>query len=69
LWVFTPFWRRVQASGDAPKPLLPPKPRIAGYTIESWRLEPTHPDWAGGLRETWKPEELPAQARLGISAN
>ena len=29
--------------------------RTLKATIESWRLEPTHPDWARGLRETWKP--------------
>jgi deoxyribodipyrimidine photo-lyase len=69
LRVFTPFWRRVQASGDPPKPMPAPKtlcpiPDLASDTIESWRLEPTHPDWAGGLRETWQPGESSAQARL-----
>jgi deoxyribodipyrimidine photo-lyase len=69
LRVFAPFWRRVQASGDPPKPLLPPKalcpgPHIGGDTIESWRLEATNPEWAGDLGEAWKPGELPAQARL-----
>jgi deoxyribodipyrimidine photo-lyase len=70
LRVFTPFWRRVQASGDPPKPVPAPKalcpiPDLASDTIESWRLEPTRPDWAGGLRETWQPGEMSAQARLG----
>ena len=69
LRVFTPFWRRVQALGDPPKPLPAPK-RLArdrtlqATALESWRLEPTQPDWAGGLRETWKPGELSAQQRL-----
>jgi deoxyribodipyrimidine photo-lyase len=27
-------------------------------------LEPTKPDWAGDLRETWKPGEATAQAQL-----
>jgi deoxyribodipyrimidine photo-lyase len=69
LRVFTPFWRRVQASGDPPKPLpaptsLCPGPNLAGESIESFRLEPAHPDWAGGLRETWTPGEASGQARL-----
>src|ERR1700738_4266303 len=69
LRVFTPFWRRVQASGDPPKPLPAPKalrpgPDRASETVESWQLVPAHPDWAGGLRKTWKPGELSAQARL-----
>ena len=58
LRVFTPFWRRVQSLGDPPKPLPAPKklsgvPDLAGDALEDWQLEPTQPDWAGGLRETW----------------
>jgi deoxyribodipyrimidine photo-lyase len=69
LRVFTPFWRRVLASGDQPKPLPAPKrlwpaPDLASDPLEDWGLEPTRPDWAGGLRETWKPGEISAQARL-----
>jgi deoxyribodipyrimidine photo-lyase len=69
LRVFTPFWKRVQSFGDPPKPLPAPKalspvPGIAGDALESWHLEPTHPDWAGGLRQTWTPGEASAQARL-----
>jgi deoxyribodipyrimidine photo-lyase len=67
--VFTPFWRRVQSLGDPPKPLpaptsLRPADGIANEAIEDWRLEPSRPDWAGGLRETWTPGEAAAQARL-----
>jgi deoxyribodipyrimidine photo-lyase len=70
LRVFTPFWRRVQALGDPPSPLPAPKrlrpgPTLASDSIEGWGLEPTQPDWAGGLRETWRPGELSAQAQLG----
>jgi deoxyribodipyrimidine photo-lyase len=69
LRVFTPFWRRVQSLGDPPAPLpapetLRPAPRLAGDVVEAWRLEPSAPDWAGGLRETWRPGERAAQARL-----
>jgi deoxyribodipyrimidine photo-lyase len=70
LRVFTPFWRRVLTSGDPPKPLPAPKrlrhgPSLSGDTVERWRLEPAHPDWAAGLRESWKPGEISARARLG----
>jgi deoxyribodipyrimidine photo-lyase len=69
LRVFTPFWRRLQARGEPARPLPAPKlldsaTHIAGEPLESWRLEPTTPDWAGGLRDTWKPGEPSAQARL-----
>jgi deoxyribodipyrimidine photo-lyase len=69
LRVFTPFWRRVLASGDPPPPLPAPKtlravPNLAGETLENWRLEPAQPDWAGGLRDTWIAGELSAQAKL-----
>jgi deoxyribodipyrimidine photo-lyase len=69
LRVFTPFWRRVQALGDPPAPLpapeaLRPAPHLAGDAVDRWRLEPVDPDWAGGLRETWRPGERAAQTRL-----
>jgi deoxyribodipyrimidine photo-lyase len=69
LRVFTPFWRRVQALGDPPKPFPAPKtlrpgPNLPSESIDSWQLEPTRPDWAGGLRETWRPGEQSAQAQL-----
>jgi deoxyribodipyrimidine photo-lyase len=69
LRVFTPFWRRVQALGDPPKPLPAPKTLngvsdIASDALDDWHLEPTRPDWAGGLRESWQPGEASAQAQL-----
>ena len=69
LSVFTPFWRRVQALGDPPKPLPAPKrlngvSNLASDELEDWELEPTRPDWAAGLRESWQPGEATAQARL-----
>ena len=67
LRVFTPFWRRVLALGDPPQPLPAPKalrpgPELASDPLESYGLEPARPDWAGRLRESWKPGE--AQARV-----
>jgi deoxyribodipyrimidine photo-lyase len=69
LRVFTPFWRRLQGLGDPQNPLPAPRkliagPCLAGDRLESWRLEPSHPDWAGGLRGSWQPGEASAQARL-----
>ncbi|MCC8954567.1 deoxyribodipyrimidine photo-lyase [Bradyrhizobium sp. Pear77] len=67
--VFTPFWRRVQGLGDPPAPLPAPKKLasvsgVASEALDDWNLEPTRPDWAGGLRDTWTPGEAAAQARL-----
>jgi deoxyribodipyrimidine photo-lyase len=67
--VFTPFWKRVLALGDPPQPLpvpksLPSVAGVAGLAVEDLSLEPTTPDWAGGLRETWQVGERAAQARL-----
>jgi deoxyribodipyrimidine photo-lyase len=69
LRVFTPFWRRVQGLGDPPKPVPAPNRLtsvrgVATESLDDWALEPTRPDWAGGLRETWTPGEAAAQARL-----
>jgi deoxyribodipyrimidine photo-lyase len=59
----------VLASGDPPRPLPAPKHRntmsaLGSDDLESWGLEPSRPDWAGGLRETWRPGEPAAQQRL-----
>ncbi|MBR0801671.1 deoxyribodipyrimidine photo-lyase [Bradyrhizobium jicamae] len=69
LRVFTPFWRRVLGLGDPPRPLPAPKKlssiaSIPSESLDDWDLEPTRPDWAGGLRESWTPGEAAAQARL-----
>ena len=71
--VFTPFARACLAR---PKPTAPlPAPRairgatgVASDPLEEWGLLPTQPDWAGGLRETWKPGEAAAAARLATVA-
>ena len=67
--VFTPFWRACRAMGDPPAPSPAPK-HIDGAEVppgdrlDDWCLRPTAPDWAGGLRETWRPGEAGAQERL-----
>ncbi|MGF7177025.1 cryptochrome/photolyase family protein [Azospirillum doebereinerae] len=68
--VFTPFWRSVSASLDPPHPTRPPaaltapKTPVASDRLADWRLLPTAPDWAGGLRESWEPGEAAARERL-----
>lgn len=68
--VFTPFYR---AALDQPEPRHPyPSPReiptsstsIPSDDLASWGLEPTSPDWAGGLRERWEPGEASAHRTL-----
>ena len=67
--VFTPFWRACLARPEPAAPLPAPArlrgaPAPASERLEDWRLLPTKPDWAGGLREAWKPGERAAQAKL-----
>jgi deoxyribodipyrimidine photo-lyase len=69
LRVFTPFWRRVLTLGQPPEPLPAPKKLrplagLSGDPLESWGLEPAHPDWADGLRQSWTPGEISGQQRL-----
>ncbi|MCC6780299.1 MAG: deoxyribodipyrimidine photo-lyase [Hyphomicrobiales bacterium] len=68
--VFTPFWRRMR-NGPPPRAPLPTPgrlpaalPGIESDRLEDWKLEPTRPDWAGGLRAAWQPGEAAAQDTL-----
>lgn len=72
--VFTPYWRAVRERGEpatslpTPRELskagLPAALRKRTVAIADLALEPTEPDWAGGLREAWTPGEGGAQDRL-----
>ncbi|QFR32092.1 deoxyribodipyrimidine photo-lyase [Ancylobacter sp. TS-1] len=66
--VFTPFYRNARqqevsvprrAEGEWRFAKAPDSERL-----DDWALEPTAPDWAGGLRESWTPGERGAAARL-----
>jgi deoxyribodipyrimidine photo-lyase len=39
-------------------------PDLASDVLASWRLEPSRPDWAEGLRDSWTPGEASARAQL-----
>ncbi|SDH29395.1 deoxyribodipyrimidine photo-lyase [Leifsonia sp. 98AMF] len=70
--VYTPFWRACLAAPAPRKPGPAPQgvhggslPRsLETVTLDELGLLPTHPDWAGGLRETWEPGEKAAHAQL-----
>jgi deoxyribodipyrimidine photo-lyase len=67
--VFTPFWRALAAQPQRAPVKAPPHFKtfdggVGSEDLEGWALLPRHPDWAGGLRETWTPGEAGAHARL-----
>ncbi|WP_243076438.1 deoxyribodipyrimidine photo-lyase [Microbacterium sp. SS28] len=68
--VFTPFWRAClnglppRAPLPEPREIAGPRASISSDELADWDLLPRHPDWAGGLRETWEPGEPAARARL-----
>ena len=68
--VFTAFWRACRSlpsPGEplpAPKNLRPPERWPESDKVADWKLLPTAPDWAGGLRATWTPGEATARQRL-----
>ncbi|WP_105035348.1 cryptochrome/photolyase family protein [Cryobacterium aureum] len=73
--VFTPFWRACTA-GAPPRAPYPAPTAIPGWVgdptadildsddLDDWGLEPSSPDWAGGLRAAWAPGEASAHALL-----
>ncbi len=66
--VFTPYWRAVRESYEAPDPMQAPE-RFAGVGIESdeiedWGLHPVSPDWSTGFDSLWTPGEAGARERL-----
>lgn len=65
--VYTPFARA--CFGQPPVARVAAPERLAAVSaasdrLEDWRLLPTRPDWAGGLRACWTPGEAGAARRL-----
>ncbi|MBY6241825.1 deoxyribodipyrimidine photo-lyase [Methylosinus sp. Sm6] len=67
--VFAPFWRRAVAALAPGAPVRAPAALRAASappseSLDDLGLTPRKPDWAGGLREAWRPGERGARARL-----
>jgi deoxyribodipyrimidine photo-lyase len=68
--VFTPFDKACLSQLSTASPVALPRAIPApqslpeGDLLEDWGLEPSTPDWAGGLRATWIPGEHGAESRL-----
>jgi deoxyribodipyrimidine photo-lyase len=68
--VFTPFWKACLTArppgGPSPAPprLRGIEPPPGGESLGDWNFLPTGPDWAEGLRQTWRPGERPGRERL-----
>jgi deoxyribodipyrimidine photo-lyase len=69
--VFTPFYRAalaaahaIKAPEPAPEHLVPPAVWPKSDMLDDWKLLPSKPDWAGGLRAAWKPGAAAARERL-----
>lgn len=68
--VYTPYWRALTALGAPSAPLAAPRSlstvtrKVASDRLADWQLLPTKPDWAGGMREAWRPGEAGGLDRL-----
>lgn len=68
--VYTPFRRALMSAPEPREPLGAPRKmeawggKAASERLSDWKLLPTKPDWAGGLRETWTPGEAGARKAL-----
>jgi deoxyribodipyrimidine photo-lyase len=68
--VFTPFYKACLAINDIKHPLPAPDKIKAPATwpdseiLKDWRLRPTAPDWAKGLRDQWRQGTDEASTRL-----
>ncbi len=68
--VYTPFYKTVvarelpRAPQTAPSSIPAPERWPQSDDLQGWHLEPTHPDWAGGIRAEWTCGERAAKARL-----
>ncbi len=70
--VFTAFWRACRelpspgAALPTPKALPAPETWVSSDALDDWKLLPSAPDWAGGMRAPWTPGEAAASQRLSL---
>lgn len=66
--VYSPYWRSVQASYQAPAAAqAPPKlisRKLHSDDLDAWALHPKRPDWSTGFDGLWTPGEVGAVQRL-----
>jgi deoxyribodipyrimidine photo-lyase len=67
--IFTPFYKALVQHYPQRDPLPVPSLTLpvswpASDTLDDWKLLPTRPDWAGGMRDAWEIGERAAQAQL-----
>jgi deoxyribodipyrimidine photo-lyase len=68
--VFTPFWKACLQLPQPATPLHAPdhlnfgNATLPSDRLEDWRLTPTSPDWATGLRDSWLPGEHGTRLRM-----
>lgn len=67
--IFSQFWKKCLAQGprfptftDATSPQF--YPHLESEALTTWRLIPTHPNWAQGFSELWQPGEAGAHQKL-----
>lgn len=65
--VYTPFWKQClrhnapREPWPVPREIASPPAWPKSDALDSWKLLPTLPDWAGGMRASWEPGEAGAR--------
>lgn len=68
--VYSPLWRALMALGAPRLPAAAPErirfadSPIGSDVLADWGLQPTRPDWSGGMDAAWSPGEAGATERL-----
>jgi deoxyribodipyrimidine photo-lyase len=68
--VYTPFWKAFEAGYEPPDAIDAPKTITSGdfdlaiEPLDSWKLLPTRPNWAGEFESQWTPGEAGAHLLL-----
>ena len=73
--IYTPFMRALwqhmppHQPPVAPAKISAPDSWPQSETLAEWNLLPTKPDWAGGMKDMWRPGETGAKVRLETFAD